>query len=78
MTIPKTPRRGGYDEVWMSDPQMSFRSGNRSIGLKRISGGGVQFVMIDHTNTPASPSYDIVQIRTKDQFIKLWDFLHKL
>ena len=74
---PGTPRRGGYDEVWMDDPRMSFREGERSISLKRISGGRVQFALMTHDLTgPAQ--YQPVHIRTKEQFNALWQALMKL
>ncbi|TSA55973.1 hypothetical protein D4R42_04455 [bacterium] len=77
-TIPgETARRAGYDEVWMADPRMGFRCGDRTITMKRISGGGVQFSLIDYDHTP-SPQYRTVRIRTEKQFNKMWQTILEL
>lgn len=66
-----TPQRGGYGDVWMNDPRMSFREGSRVIELRRRSGGGVAFGLLDHEMI----TYTTRDIHSKEQFDKLWEFI---
>jgi len=70
-----TERRGGYNEVWMDDPRMSFRHEHKRITLSRISGGGVMFSLMKTTDLIKDLEYTRKYIRTEEQFEKLWDFL---
>lgn len=71
-----TERRAGYRKVWMNDPSMSFRTNLLRIGLRRTSGGHVQFILTE--TAPGPIIYERVDIDTEEKFDKLWNFLMEL
>lgn len=70
-------RYGGFDGVTPHAGRLSFPivCGNRSLIIQRRSGGTVQIMFIDHSETTKHAFKGIHTLRYEQQFDELWDLM---